>query len=397
MEKLFHTNSKKDLSEKKHSESFCSYLNRSSRPEIELIRSELERWFSRFPQEGKSDLIGRFNSDDDRNFMGAFFELYCFELLEKQGYSVELHAEVDRNKCTRPDFLVCLQDRPLFYMECKVYGLSDADYSGEARYGVFYETIEGIESPNFFIGINRETEPAIQISSRKVKRELEKWLLTLDPDEVMRQLEKSERSVPSKKIPIEGWEEVEFFAIPKRRALRRQTGGITVAMDLAGAHSINCKEPLMKALKSKASKYGVVELPYVIAVNAIQNQSSFSNQEDVEQVLFGEIRSGWNFEDDSPISYREPNGFWIKNGKPNNTRVSAILAGIGINPWLIHQSSPLLWHNPWAEIALDDCLWKGEQKVFDHIHYTMEDKAGLLAREILEIKEDWLALWTSIL
>ena len=161
-------------------------------------------------------------------------------------------------------------------------------------------------------------------------------------------------------------------------------------MEFSGAHWINCKGPLLNTLKSKGGKYGELELPYIISVNSVLNPLIYPDEEDIEQVLFGDIKNTVDLENDSVESLRELNGFWIKNGKPIYSRVSATLIGIGITPWTIHRSSPILWHNPWAKAPLCTDLWKGQQKYVDLTDWSLKNKEGVLAREILGISEDWL-------
>ena len=89
---------------KRYGEPRFEYYNHSSRPAIGQIREVLENWFSGYPDLGKSDLRGRFKSNDDRSHDGAFFELYLHEVLRKLGYEVQVHPLVD--KPTHPDFVV---------------------------------------------------------------------------------------------------------------------------------------------------------------------------------------------------------------------------------------------------------------------------------------------------
>lgn len=389
MVELFDSIVRTDEDAKDRSESCYSYLNRSARPAIETIREELKKWFDEFPFEGKSDLAGRFRSDDDRNHLGAFFELYSHRLLKKQGYAVRLHDEVDTGKTTKPDFTVLLDNKPLFYMECTVYGLSNEDSSGDARLGDFYRTIEKINPSNFFIGVEITNNPKNPLPGKKAKSALENWLATLDHPDAVSNGYIEHGNLPKKEIDINGWTII-FTAIPKNREARSKVHSRKIGMEFSGAHWVNCKGPLFNTLKSKAGKYGELELPYIISVNSVLNLLIYPDEEDIEQVLFGDIKFKVGLENDSVVPFRESNGFWIRNNKPINSRVSATLIGIGITPWTIHCSSPTLWHNPWAKTPLCTDLWKGQQKVVDHTGCSLRDKEGFLVREILGIREDWL-------
>jgi len=96
------------------------YLNRSGRIEVDRIRQELERWFSRYPNAGKRDLRERFRSTSNSNHQSAFFELFLHELLLKLGCMVEIHPETNTGMRKRPDFLVKPPKVGRFYMEARL-------------------------------------------------------------------------------------------------------------------------------------------------------------------------------------------------------------------------------------------------------------------------------------
>lgn len=61
------------------SESSFSFLNRSARPYAKNVRNLLERWFGEYNRAADDyssrDLLARLRrSDDDRQFLAAFFE-----------------------------------------------------------------------------------------------------------------------------------------------------------------------------------------------------------------------------------------------------------------------------------------------------------------------------------
>lgn len=66
-----------------YSESHFSYLNRSGRQDVGVIRTLLEGWFARYPIAHQSELRARFRSVDAVPHHTAFFELYLHELLTR--------------------------------------------------------------------------------------------------------------------------------------------------------------------------------------------------------------------------------------------------------------------------------------------------------------------------
>src|SRR5437016_1395 len=86
-----------------HSEASYSILNRSARPEAQAVRTVLDAWFRCFPNESRADLRARFRRRDKRQHLAAFFELYCYALLNAQGFDVEAHPKLPGSRRTRPD------------------------------------------------------------------------------------------------------------------------------------------------------------------------------------------------------------------------------------------------------------------------------------------------------
>src|SRR6266700_3089626 len=91
---------------KKPQEAAYTFLNRSARPEYERTRHILERWFLKYPEQHRNALRQSFCSKTEKTHLGAFFELYCHELLKQQGFMVQPHQSVDQTKGTLVDFLV---------------------------------------------------------------------------------------------------------------------------------------------------------------------------------------------------------------------------------------------------------------------------------------------------
>jgi hypothetical protein len=65
----------------RYAEPSYTYFDESARPECELARTLLERWFAEYPTDGTDGLRSRIQSHQEHNFTGAFFELYCYTLL----------------------------------------------------------------------------------------------------------------------------------------------------------------------------------------------------------------------------------------------------------------------------------------------------------------------------
>lgn len=110
-------------------------------------------------------------------------------------------------------------------------------------------------------------------------------------------------------------------------------------------------DQLESKLQVKAGRYGRPEVPFVIAVLSL---SGFMERIDVAQALFGREVVVISGPGDDGRLVRQQNGFWFRGGEPINTRVSAVLMGVGLQPWSLTRTAPELWINPWAEHPLDE-------------------------------------------
>src|SRR5437660_5270911 len=101
-------------------ESNFAFLNRSALLKFERTRTLLESWFHDYPAAHQASLRASFRSDRDTQHWGAFFELYCYALLRRQGFTVSVEQVVD-TVVNRPiDFFVQKDATPLFYLEATV-------------------------------------------------------------------------------------------------------------------------------------------------------------------------------------------------------------------------------------------------------------------------------------
>lgn len=110
---------------------------------------------------------------------------------------------------------------------------------------------------------------------------------------------------------------------------------------------------LLDDLKDKASKFGRLDAPYVIALLADRD---FTTNGDVLQALHGPDVVQITVSPDGPIgepeSARIPRGFWQHDAQLRATRVSGVLSAIHLNPWCLPNVEPHFWPNPWAEHPL---------------------------------------------
>jgi hypothetical protein len=386
--KLFNEMNRDFTGPKLYSESIFDYLNRSARLESKRIRNLLEQWIEGLSSEVQDELRARIRSRDDRQHLGAFYELYLHELLSKSGFSVEIHPAVN-NKTTHPDFRVLKDDKPLFYLEATLVALSDKDTSAKAREKQVYDAINRMKSPNFFIRVKVRGAPTTNPPGAKMRSFLEDKLSNLDLNMVTKQLEQGDsEALPSWNWKHNGWQ-ITFSPIPKKPEARGKHGVRPIGLQIQDVRWLTSHIKIRESIQDKATKYGELDLPYIVAINVTDEYGV--DEIDINNALFGEeqitiILCGNNIIDQKPN--RKPNGAWYGSGGPQNQRVSAALIADNLSPWSIAKVTPILWHNPWANRPLTSDTWLLPQ-LFPEENNQLVKRKGKHGRELLGLDPNW--------
>lgn len=313
------------------------YLNRSANEPIVGIRDLLEDWFSRYPTSEKRDLRQRFRSRNESNHSSAFYEMWLHELMICLGCSVNIHPTLSATN-RKPDFLVRSPQGCDFYLEAiYVSGESVKQAKSNSRQNAFYDSLNYLKSPDFFINLDVKGSPASPVPAKKIRNWLEHELSQLNPRLVDHFLELRRIDlIPRWRFEHEGWK-ITCYPTPKPPELRGVPGVRTLATISFGG-IIDSESPIRDAVLSKAKRYGVLDLPFVVAVNA---SDQFISDRDVLTALYGSV-SGWN----EPELLNDSRGVWGSVNRPVWTRVSAVLVTMKLRPCKI--SGPAcLYHNPW--------------------------------------------------
>ena len=325
-------------------------------------------WFDKYPLKHRKDLRERFRSDDDQHHGGAFFELFLHELLTRLGFSLKVHPKIT-GASTTPDFHVCHGDQH-FYLEATVTGQVSGPFTRNRNEQDVINKLNTLTSMDFQIGIHMEGKLSTTLGRERVVRPFKELLNAHNPDEVQRLIdEKGPTAAPSRRIEcrswsLQGW--LKPVALEKRGSSRAQQ----LVLDSYRALWTNPVIPVRKALKKKARKYGNLDAPLVVAVNA---RDMFYNGKDHDlEVLLGKERLLYSRENpDLPsVPDRELNGVWSQN-----SRIDAV--------WRFQRIDFLnLWHNASAclytnlhktNVELPDALFRlpyanwynGKMKWFD--------------------------------
>lgn len=298
-----------------YSEASFEYLNRSANDPIRKIRAILEEWFSRYPESDQVELRKRFRSRKEHNHSAAVFELWLHELLLRLGCRVKIHpplAHTDR----KPDFLV-ESPRGRFYLEAiQTSGASDEESNAQSRLNILYDSLNSVKSPDFFIAIDVDGLPRTPVPGREIKRFLERELSRLRPEFIEHLLNSGRIDLlPHWNFEHDGLR-ITCSPMPKPRELRGLPGVRTLGMKTFGGF-VDSEGPIKVAVIKKASHYGVLDLPLVIAINATD---VFVSDRDVLHALYGSFHGG-----PEPELLNDDRRVWGNVNNPKWTRVAATL------------------------------------------------------------------------
>ena len=185
----------------------------------------------------------------------------------------------------------------------------------------------------------------------------------------------------------DGWE-IEFFPIPKDPQYRGKSGIRPIGMQTPEAVMVKSKKIIKQAISKKATRYGKMNKPYLIAVNDI---SFLTDEEDRIEALFGTEQFHILLSGQEQLfagSNRKPDGFWVGPNGIQNTRVSAVMIADQILPWSIHNQSVRIYHNPWAQIPLQGLINRLPQATA--CENQMQYEVGIHPHELLKIPLDWI-------
>jgi hypothetical protein len=382
---LFDDKERTFLGPRSYAEADWEYLDRSARIEAQRVRDFLNKWVTEYPADHRGELIARIKSGDQHNFYSATFELVLFALLRSLGFTATVHPDLADGKAAHPDFLAVTPNGAKVYVEAVLASdYSVAEIAARKRKNVVLDAIDKINSPNFLLSINAEGNPERPPKGKALARRLERWLKSLDPDQVERGINESgSDAMPRMTLEQEGWK-VSFEAIPKKPD-RRGKGRRVIGALFGNAQFINVWEPIRDAVKAKGNRYGALSHPLLVCVNV---DGMSVDRIDEMQALFGEEEYVFNVgEAGESQMRRRRNGAWLGPKGPQYKRVSGVWIFDTLNPWNVISRKNCVYFNPWADNPLLDVfLTVNHAKPQDN---KMVWTKGKPIGEVLNLPREW--------
>jgi len=345
----------------------------------------LNQWFTSYPDSVKLELRTRFQTE----FSAAFFELFLHELFLKEGFILEPHPDVPGNS-KKPDFLVTGNGLE-FYLEAKEStDKSDLERSMENRIKLLYDYLNTTDSPNFFLRINElNLKSEKQPSGKKIKKFLENELRKFDPNDITRQIQTHGLDGTDKLTFEDKNIKLVISLISKSPELRGIEGVRPIGIYPFQSFWGGADESIKTAIEKKATRYGVLDKPYLICINATSEKGL--DHFDMMNALFGSSQVTFSKNPDTRDERRTRalDGTFLNSSGPKFTRVSAIFI-TRVHSANLHVAKHWLVKHPFATKELPfDSLRLQKIEVIDNKIETIKGKS---IKEILEIPDDWMNL-----
>ena len=355
------------------------YLNESGREAAQQVRDEVERMFARYPATHSDEMRRRLRSRDDTLHQSAFFELTLHELLIRQGFTIEEVEPVLANG-RAPDFLVASPQGDRFYLEATLAtGQPAATAGAEQRMRMALQAIDEVQSPNFFLSLHPRGTPDQPVATTRLRRDVQRFVDGLDHAKVVADLAAGR--------PWPTFEQEQHGAVFRIEAVPKNTPGggnaRAIGVRMMAPIQVQPQEVIKSAVLGKAGRYGDPDLPFVIAVNSLED---YARADDAEDALFGSSAVAINAAGEDRW-IREPDGVWHTPNGPGYSRVSAVLSTERVYPWSLGQRRARLIYNPWARRPLPDiALGVDTVRIADNMFQRQD---GQTIGEILGLPEDW--------
>ena len=369
--RMFDDNERVAFNAYQHGESLWTFLNRSNLSAAEEMRNFMEDLLSEYPESGKGELIARLRSDE---FDGAYFELLLHALLLRHGAQVKIHSNESSGNSTRPDFLATFPSGSVAIFEAVVSkDISARDEASEAGWSQLFHEIDQMPS-GYYIGIDLPSTkmPDRPPASRRVlaflKRELAKLDTRAKENLLVANSARDNVTFPTS-IFKDGDIIINFTFLPRDNTQRGRSGsiGIYPSKSRGGGSS----RAIKTAVEAKASKYGDVEVPYVVVVNSL-SQWLVDTDDEVE-ALFGNPQIG------------QGGALLRSDGFPQNTRVSGV--AIGCVSWRPGIARLRLYENPSAQQFCGEIPWRLDRMRHDGSANVLQ--SGESIGQILDLPTEW--------
>ena len=361
------------------------FLNRSPRAEVESVRLLIEEWFGRVPQNERARILSSLRSRKNPEHWGAFFELFCHEMLLRNGYGVEMQPHSPHGKTK--DFRASGRT---FAFEMEASVCLD---SFQNQHSVVNQLTDFIDEHAFAAGFRYSIQLTHEGSNlpplRLLSEQIRDWANGFNREEQRRLLEESNfEALPVRTFSHDDWE-VEIRLIP-RPIDESQTHGFKKAIGIGPVFSgwLQHDKAMLNTLKGKAAKYPDRDHPFIIAINTMFGFGTH-DEIDVFQALLGTERVTVDLKTLQSKPSRAADGLWIGPKGPRNKRVSGVFVANHLRSWNVPRTKITLYLNPWAEKPIDHSVLSCDAVSWDLPTGRKVEHSGKNPSEIFCLDPNW--------
>jgi len=387
-EPFFTERPRDDGSIKRSTEWMYKFLDRVNDEAFARVREVLNEWFARFeqrqPEVAVNDLRARLRAKQPLQFESAFWELYLHELFGRLDFEVEVHPPGPRT--TRPDFLMT-RGAERFYLEAVVPAPSEGTLHQPPGSATVTEYIEAARSPDFVLMLRFIAGGGPMPRRKKVIAAVERWLETLSWSDCHDGTQPAP-VLPETEVAVDDWV-IGLRAHPRSPDDRGDASAPTIAaFPGMAAFPDAVMATTVPTLDEKASKYGELDAPHVIAAWVM---SPYAHEHHVYSALHAAelpLDAGSHPVVMPPSKQRR--GLWTPDRGRRDRPSAVLLSGnFDFNYNAIGRHLPRLWHNPWAQRPLDVELPFAASRVAPDERTIVNTAATAAASEIFGIGLGW--------
>lgn len=361
-----------DPSPSRHDEPTFEFYDRCANPVIGSVRDKLEEWFAHYPPgHDRQDLLGKFRDLDRRQFSSAAWELYIHESLRRQGFAVKPNPPL-AGTTRRLDFLATKgSDR--VYVECAVVTHSDDAAVRRGGVAALEAAIDASDVPDYWLDLEIDRHGTEPIPPDRFVAGLRDWIAVQDIDTLAAVAHRGPDGLPSYDWSEGGWL-VNVWAIPRSPELRGREDIRPLGI-MPGEESEKAPWVAMRAkAELKAEAYGVLDAPYVMAINA---PDAWPRDMEALWGVYGPhaFEDGW-----------QRDGFLFRPDGPTYPGVSGVLGSVALQPHSFARQWPTLYENPDATLVVPESVQWARVRVRDGRPEVM---SGVEPPALFDVTGDW--------
>ena len=241
------------------------------------------------------------------------------------------------------------------------------------------QAIDDVISPDFFLDLSTRGVPERPVAIKRLRRRVQEFVDELDYDAAVRAFQRNEQYGPIFQHEEHG-ARFRIRVVPKNT---RTEGGRAIGGRILPGGMVQPNLHIKSSIESKAGRYGNLEIPLIIAINALND---YANYNDAVNAVFGS--DAVVIPENGPERWiRNRDGAWMGPGGPVYTRCSGVLFFRRLSPWSIAQRTPRLILNPWAQnplITHPPNIQVGNVED-EYLHWEQ----GLSLQQIFELTDGW--------